>query len=177
MGRRAVFVDRDGVLNRAVVRDGRPYPPAGVDDFELLDGVVGAVSDLRAAGFLVIVVTNQPDIATGKQTAAMVDAMHEKLRRALPVDDIRVCPHTDAAGCACRKPLPGMLLAAAAALDIDLGRSFMVGDRWRDVDAGKAAGCETFFIDYGYDERPPAIAPDHVVGDLAEAARTILADA
>lgn len=172
--RAAVFVDRDGVLNRARVVDGRPYPPESVDGFELLEGVADAVGALRAAGYLVVVATNQPDIATGKTTIGVVTAMHDLLRRQLAVDDIRMCVHTDADRCDCRKPKPGMLIQAAADLHIDLGRSFMVGDRWRDVDAGAAAACRTFFVDYGYRERPPDHPPDYVVDGLAAAARIIL---
>ncbi|PWC55352.1 HAD family hydrolase [Azospirillum sp. TSO22-1] len=172
--RRAVFLDRDGVVNRSVVRDGRPYPPATLAEFEFLPGVSEAVADLRAAGFAVAVVTNQPDLATGKADPAEVEAMHDLLRRTLGVDGIWMCRHTDADGCACRKPRPGMILEAAAALGADPARSFMVGDRWRDVEAGHAAGCRTFFIDYGYRERAASVAPDAVVRDLAEAARIIL---
>jgi D-glycero-D-manno-heptose 1,7-bisphosphate phosphatase len=173
-GRPAVFLDRDGVINRAVVRDGRPYPPDDLASFEFLPGVVEAVAALRAAGFVVVAATNQPDIATGKQSAAVVEAMHELTRRTLGLDDIRMCVHTDADGCACRKPKAGMLSDAAADLGLDLSRSYMVGDRWRDIDAGRAAGCVTFFIDYGYREKGPSAPPDHVVRDLAEAAQIIL---
>jgi D-glycero-D-manno-heptose 1,7-bisphosphate phosphatase len=171
--KRAVFLDRDGVLNRAVVRDGKPYPPAGLDEFELLPGVEGAAAALRAAGFLVVVVTNQPDVATGAQRREVVEAMHDRLRAGGLCDDIRTCYHTEADDCACRKPKPGMLLEAARELQIDLPRSFMVGDRWRDVAAGKAAGCTTYFIDYGYAEAR-AEQPDAVVSSLADAARRIL---
>ncbi len=175
--RRAVFLDRDGVLNRAVVRAGKPYPPAGLADFELLPGVEDAAAALRAAGFLLVVVTNQPDVTTGVQRREVVEAMHARLRAAGLCDDIRVCYHTDADGCACRKPRPGMLLDAARDLGIDLARSYMVGDRWRDVGAGRAAGCRTCFIDYGYAETPAGLRdcpPDAVVDSLAEAARRIL---
>ena len=171
--KRAVFLDRDGVINRAVVRDGKPYPPAGLEDFELLPGVEGAAAALRAAGYLVVVVTNQPDVATGKQRREVVEAMHDRLRASGLCDDIRACYHTDADDCDCRKPKPGMLLAAARELRIDLPRSHMVGDRWRDVAAGKAAGCTTYFIDSGYRERQPD-RPDAVVASLAEAAQQIL---
>lgn len=172
--RRVVFADRDGVLNRAVVIDGRPYPPPDPEAFELLPGVVDAVAALRAAGFLVVVATNQPDIAAGRQSAAAVAAMHDRLRRETGVDDIRVCPHVDADGCACRKPKPGMLLDAAAAFGVDPAQGFMIGDRWRDVEAGAAAGCKTFFIDYGYHERGPSVPPDYAAASFAEAARMIL---
>jgi len=109
------------------------------------------------------------------QSREVVEAMHGVLVGRVPLDGIRMCPHTDADGCACRKPKPGMLLDAAAEFGIDLAASHMVGDRWRDVAAGRAAGCTTFFIDYGYAESDPSGIPHHVVADLAEAAALILA--
>jgi D-glycero-D-manno-heptose 1,7-bisphosphate phosphatase len=173
MVRRAVFLDRDGVINRAFVRDGKPYPPATLDEFELLPGVKHTAQALRKAGYLIIVVTNQPDVATGVQQLEIVKAMHRQLIAEEICDDIKACYHTDADNCDCRKPKPGMLLEAALERQIDLTCSFMVGDRWRDVAAGKAAGCHTFFIDYQYRERC-AYKPDAVVGSLEEAGRLIL---
>ena len=171
--KRAVFLDRDGVLNRSMVKNGRPYAPTSLDEFELLPGVTEAVTSLRAAGFLLIVVTNQPDVATGAVSAGVLDAIHQKLRAWLDLDDIKVCCHVDADACPCRKPRPGMLLDAAREWSIDLKRSFIVGDRWRDVSAGKAAGCTTIFVDCGYAERQ-VDAPDFVVTSLAEAVKIIL---
>ena len=171
--KRAVFLDRDGTINRAVVRDGKPYPPAVLAEFELLPGAEHAIHALREAGFVVIVVTNQPDVATGVQRREVVEAMHSNLHAMALCDDVKVCYHTDADGCGCRKPKPGMLIEAAREWEIDLARSFMVGDRWRDVAAGKAAGCYTFFIDYNYRERR-ADNPDRVVGSLQEAGKLIL---
>lgn len=171
--KRAVFVDRDGVINRSAVRDGKPYPPASLEEFELLPGIERAILALRGAGFLIVIVTNQPDVATGVQSREVVEAMHHRLRAAGLCDDIKVCYHTDEDGCDCRKPKPGMLLDAAHEWQIDLGRSFMVGDRWRDVAAGKAAGCYTFLVDYGYRERR-AENPDAVVASLQEAGELIL---
>jgi len=168
-----VFLDRDGVINRAVVRNGKPYPPASVEEMEILPGVEKAVRDLHEAGFLIIVVTNQPDVATGVQSLEVVEMMHRKLRETLPIDDIKICYHTNADACSCRKPKPGMLLEAAQDRDIDLSRSFLVGDRWGDIGAGQAAGCFTFFIDCGYQERA-AENPDAVVYSLEEASRIIL---
>jgi D-glycero-D-manno-heptose 1,7-bisphosphate phosphatase len=131
---------------------------------------------LRAAGFLNVVVTNQPDVATGKQRREVVEAMHAHLARELAVDAIKVCYHVAADGCACRKPKPGMLLEAAAEHGIDLGSSYVVGDRWRYVAAGQAAGCRTaYFIDYGYREQQP-VQPFVAAESLAAAARCILAD-
>ena len=170
---RAVFLDRDSVLTRSAVRDGKPYAPRRLEDFELLPGVVEATCALRNAGWLLVVVTNQPDVATGKLDRAVLDAMHARLRGWLPLDDIRVCCHTDADACDCRKPKPGLLLAAARERGIELHESFMVGDRWRDVSAGKAAGCRTIFLDCGYAEELRD-APDFVVKSLPEAGRIIL---
>ena len=168
MMRRAVFLDRDGVINASLVRDGKPYPPAGLEEFRILPGVAEAIRSLHEAGFVVVVVTNQPDVPTGIQTREVVEAIHSSLVNELLIDEFRVCYHTDADNCACRKPKAGMLLEAAHDLGIDLTQSFMVGDRWRDIEAGKAADCYTFFIDYGYEERKPSL-PDVVVTSLKEA--------
>jgi D-glycero-D-manno-heptose 1,7-bisphosphate phosphatase len=171
--RRAVFLDRDGVINAAVVRDGKPYPPARVEDVEILPGVADALAHLRAAGFALIVVTNQPDVARGTQTRAAVDAIHDRLATELPLDAVYACCHDDADACACRKPAPGLLRDAARDHGLDLAGSFMVGDRWRDTDAGAAAGCRTIFVDRGYAERRPH-AFDAKVASLPEAAAWIL---
>lgn len=170
---RAVFLDRDGVINRSVIRDGRPYPPASVEDLELVPGARDALTRLRVARFHLIVVTNQPDIARGKVSRDIVEAIHARLAALLTLDDIRMCPHDDGDNCACRKPKPGMLVEAGREAGIDFGASFMVGDRWRDVEAGRRAGCRTIFVDCGYDEQPPADA-DFTVRSLVEAVDVIL---
>jgi len=172
----AVFLDRDGVINRGIIRDGKPYPPDRLEDLEILPGVPEALERLRAAGYVNVVVTNQPDVATGKQRREVVDAIHARLRADLPIDAIKVCFHVDADGCACRKPRAGMLLDAARELDIDLAASYMVGDRWRDVAAGQAAGCKALFIDYGYAEKRPD-DPYVTVKSLPAAAALILRSA
>ena len=171
--KRAVFLDRDGVINKSLVRNGKPHSPVSLEELSILPGVPEAIRALHGAGFLVVLVTNQPDVATGLQRRDVVENMHCNLRDMLLLDDIKVCYHTDGHNCSCRKPKPGMLLAAAQELNIDLAHSFMVGDRWRDIDAGKAAGCYTFFIDYGYKERKPE-NPDSVVASLEEASKVIL---
>ena len=170
---RAVFLDRDGVINANVERDGKPVAPTSIADFRILDGVEDAVRRLKQAGFLIIVVTNQPDLSTGRTSQATMDAMHEELLRRLAVDAIKVCPHVDADACDCRKPSPGLLMEAAHEFGIDLETSYLVGDRWRDVAAGKSAGCLTYFVDYGYEQDGPN-EPDMVVGSLSEAAAQIL---
>ncbi len=176
MRRRAVFLDRDGVINRAVVRDGKPYPPDSLEELEILPGVAQALARLRTAGFLNVVVTNQPDVATGKQRREVVQAMNELLSSRLALDAVKVCYHVDADDCGCRKPRPGMLLEAARELGVDLGASYMVGDRWRDVGAGQAAGCLSFFIDAGYSEKRPG-KPYVAVKSLPEAVDQILLSA
>jgi D-sedoheptulose 7-phosphate isomerase len=172
--RRAVFLDRDGVINRAFVRDGKPFPPPTPQELEILPGVPEALRELTANGFKLLLVTNQPDVGRGKLSVQTLDAMHEDLRAHLPLDDILVCCHTDQDKCDCRKPMPGMIIEAARKHNIDLAASFMVGDRWRDIDAGYNAGCKTILIDYGYSERPPDHEPDLRVGSLREAADWII---
>jgi D-glycero-D-manno-heptose 1,7-bisphosphate phosphatase len=172
--RRAVFLDRDGVLNRAVVREGKPYPPDSVAALEILPGVPDALADLKAAGFLLLVVTNQPDVAKGTQLRAVVEAIHHKLQAELPLDDIFVCYHQDSDRCNCRKPAVGLLEEAAARYGLSLPFCFMVGDRWRDVDAGCRAGCQTILLDYAYRERAPDNEPAARLGSLREAAGWIL---
>ncbi len=174
--KKAVFLDRDGVINRSVVRDGRPFPPDSLEEVEILPGVSEALMLLRRNGYLNIVVTNQPDVRTGKQRLDVVEAIHRHLLDSLPLDEVRACYHTDEDECECRKPKPGMLLTAAKAHAIDLAASFMVGDRWRDIQAGNAAGCRGFFVDVGYQERRPD--PPYVrVTSLLEAARAIVPEA
>lgn len=172
--RPAVFLDRDGVLNAAVIRGGKPYPPATPDELVVLDDVPEALARLRAAGFLLLVVTNQPDVARGAQRREVVEAMNDRLRCELPLDDFFVC-YEDGPSCPQRKPNPGMLLEAAARHSLDLAASYMVGDRWRDVEAGARAGCRTVLIDRGYDERRPQVPPDATAIGLAAAADWILA--
>jgi len=170
---RAVFLDRDGVLNQAFVRNGKVYSPDTIEEMIIPPDVAPALAQLRAQGFRLVVATNQPDIARGRLTRAQVDAMNAYLRSKLPLDAIEVCAHDDVDRCDCRKPGAGLLLRAAQRDGITLDESFMVGDRWRDVAAGQAAGCANFFIDYGYDEKRPD-APYITVKSLAEASTRIL---
>jgi D-glycero-D-manno-heptose 1,7-bisphosphate phosphatase len=172
--RRAVFLDRDGVLSKALVRDGKPYAPATLDEFEINQDAGIELARLRSAGYLLVVITNQPDVGRGKTPRAAIEAMNTLLRETFPLDDVLVCWHDDSAGCNCRKPRPGLFLEAASRHGIDLAASFMVGDRWRDIDAGAAAGCRTILIDHGYQERAPEHAPDAVVQSLAAATDSIL---
>jgi D-glycero-D-manno-heptose 1,7-bisphosphate phosphatase len=171
--RRAVFLDRDGVLNRTAVHAGVPHPPASAGELELLPGVRAAVALLLQHDLALIVVTNQPDVARGTQTRAAVEGINKRLMEQLPLHAIFTCYHDNADGCDCRKPRPGLLLRAAGTYGIDLPRSFMVGDRWSDIEAGRAAGCRTFLIDMPYSQRPRC-TPDYEVTGLFDAARRVV---
>jgi D-glycero-D-manno-heptose 1,7-bisphosphate phosphatase len=169
----AVFLDRDGVILETMIVNGLPKATHNLATTTLVFGAEDACADLINAGFKVIVVTNQPDIARGEADERIVDQIHTAIERALSIDGIYMCPHDDKDECECRKPKPGMLLQAAEEHGIDLERSFMVGDRWRDTGAGKAAGCRTVYIDHNYNERKPDDA-DHICKDLAQAISWIL---
>lgn len=172
---RAVFLDRDGVINRAEVRCGKPYPPANLSDVEIIPGVSEALLRLHEAGFILVVVTNQPDVARGTASIADVEEINCFLKRGLPIDEFRTCYHDSGDNCHCRKPLPGAIFAAASKYEISLDNSYMVGDRWRDIEAGQRAGCITIFINYNYAEQQPQ-SFDYCVKSLIEASRIILED-
>ena len=136
----ALFLDRDAVINEAVLRAGRPYPPQSISEMHILNGVAPERQVMRIAGVLNIVITNLPDVAAGKQSLDVVAEVHRILLQKIPLNSIKVCFHVDAGNCDCGKPRPGMLLASAQEFSIDLGKSFLAGDRWRDIAAGQAAG-------------------------------------
>ena len=173
--RRAVFLDRDGVINRALEREGSPYPPTSLAEFEILPDVSVACTKLKAAGFLLVVATNQPDVGRGTLKEEIVEGIHSHMMAQLPIDLVEVCYHPGKglSDCDCRKPRPGMLQRAARELGIDLAQSWMVGDRWRDIDCGHAAGCKTIFIDRHYVEALKQ-KPDFSARNLGEAADIIL---
>lgn len=157
------------------MRDGKPHPPASLVELEILPGVHEALQKLHDADYLLVVVTNQPDVARGIARKEDVELINAFLLSQLPIDDIRTCYHDSSDKCGCRKPLPGAFLDAAKKYNIDLSKSFMVGDRWRDIEAGACAGCKTFFINYRYSESPPD-APDFIVPSLLEAKKIILGE-
>ena len=169
-----MFLDRDGVINRAVIRAGIPCPPASLNELEILPGVHAALNALKAGGYRLVVVTNQPDVARGSTSRELVGDIHARLADTLALDAILTCFHDDSDDCGCRKPRPGLLLQAARELSLDLASSFMVGDRWRDVEAGRRAGCRTFYVDQGYEQAVPAAA-DYRVESLSQAASLVLA--
>jgi D-glycero-D-manno-heptose 1,7-bisphosphate phosphatase len=174
---KAVFLDRDGVLNHAVLRDGKPYPPANAAELSIVPEAASALALLRRQGYRLLVVTNQPDVARGTQQRSEVEAIHAVLAAALPIDDFFVCYHDDADCCACRKPKPGLLLQAAEKYNLSLPDCYLIGDRWRDIDAAHAAGCRAVWLNAGYRERGPSSPPAAEVTTLAEAANWIAARA
>lgn len=174
--RKAIFLDRDGVINKSFVVDGKPYAPTRLVDFEILPDVQESLFRLKDAGYIIIIITNQPDLSTGKQTPESLEEIHNYLSAQCPIDLIKICSHTSEDHCYCRKPNPGMIFEAAKELSIDLAQSFMIGDRWKDVEAGQRAGCkETFFIDYGYKEKKPE-GTFSMVKSLKECTMRILGD-
>lgn len=165
-------MDRDGVINRPIIKAGKPYSPQTLSEFKFLPGVKDACNRLQQAGYLTIIVTNQPEISRGKLDWEIVKSMNQLLYDELPINDIRVCNHDDAHYCSCRKPKPGLLLEAAKDWSIDLTASFLVGDRWKDIEAGRRSGCKTIFIDYDYDEMKPKYV-DYTADSLKDAVEWI----
>ncbi|MEC7488373.1 MAG: HAD-IIIA family hydrolase [Pseudomonadota bacterium] len=172
---RCVFLDRDGVIIRAFVREGTPFPPVSITEVEILPGVEKALYDLQSKGFLLVIVTNQPDVARGLVARSAVEKINSYIVNRLPIDHVYTCFHDTRDCCNCRKPSPGALISASKKHGIDLGRSYMVGDRWKDIEAGKAAGCKTIFLDYGYAEKQPD-TQIYRVGSLKDAAEFIIGD-
>lgn len=166
-GRKAIFLDRDGIVNQSIIRNGKPYPPDSLGEFIWVSGIRETLVELSARGYLLLIVTNQPDISRGTANLATVNAFHHRILSDLPIKKIYVCPHDDAALCSCRKPKPGLLLQGRDEFGIDMALSYMVGDRWRDVDAGNAAGCVSLFVDYAYEEDLKT-KPAHVVKDVRQ---------
>ena len=162
---RAVFLDRDGVLIRAIVRNGKPYSARTPEQIEILEGVSAACIQLSELGYLLIMITNQPEIARGSVARAFVDESNRRIADSLRLTDVRMCAHDDIDGCECRKPLPGLITQAAKDHAVDLASSIVVGDRWRDIEAGRRAGCKTVFVEHGYEEPLPS-SPDHIAASL-----------
>lgn len=172
MKKRAVFLDRDGVLNHAIVKEGKPYPPKSLAELTIPSDVQEALNSLKSAGFLLIGATNQPDVSRGTTLKTTIEAINDKLLKTLPLQEIRVCYHDDKDDCACRKPAPGLLIEAAKEYNIDLQKSIMIGDRWKDILAGERAGCKTIWINHHYLETEPK-NPTYVASNMTEAAMWI----
>ena len=168
-----MFLDRDGVINKAIVINGKPFPPQTLSELKIIPGVLDALIKLKQEDFYLIVVTNQPDVSRGKQKKNIVEKFHTELKSQLPLDKIYTCYHGEDGECECRKPKPGLLFQAAKDYNIDCKNSFLVGDRWKDIDAGNSANCKTIFINYHYSEKAK-IAANYETSSLYNAAKWIL---
>ncbi len=174
MKRKAVFFDRDGVLNYAVLRNGKTFPPPTLDDLRIPPDAFSALTSLKAAGYLLVGATNQPDVARGTTPRQTVEAINLKLMQELPLDEIRVCYHDNQDNCLCRKPQPGLLLEAASIHAIDLSNSIMIGDRAKDLEAGARVGCKTIWMRYDH-TLEEVQGSDFIATSLSEAAQWIQA--
>lgn len=170
----AIFLDRDGIINRSMVRGGKPYPPASLDELDFIPGAVDSLNKLAKAGYLLIGVTNQPDVARGTQTRETVEAINSHIKKELPVTEIFTCYHDNKDNCPCRKPKPGLILQGGHKYDVDFTKSWMVGDRWKDISAGQAAGLRTVLVDYHYNETYSGPPAEFIIKDMAALAEIIL---
>ena len=166
--KKAVFLDRDGVINKAFIKNGLPESPNSLSELEILPRVKESILRLKKLNFICLVVTNQPDVQRGKIKKNTIIKMNNFLKKKIELDDIFVCYHDDQDNCNCRKPKPGLLLQARKKWNVDFKKSFIVGDRWRDIQAGKKVGCITIFLDYKYKDIKPK-NPDFVTDTLLNA--------
>jgi D-glycero-D-manno-heptose 1,7-bisphosphate phosphatase len=171
---KAVFLDRDGIINRAIVRHGKPFPPARLEELDILPGAFTSLLQLASVGYVLIGITNQPDVARGSQSRQTVESFNALLLSKLPIREIFVCYHDNMDNCDCRKPKPGLILQAARKYSLDLSQSWMIGDRWKDVAAGQAIGLKTIFVDYHYAEMYEGLPADFTVEDTSLLADIIL---
>jgi len=171
---RAVFLDRDGIVNRAIVRNGKPFPPARLEELEILPGALTSLLQLANVGYILVGITNQPDVARGSQSRQTVETFNTLLLSKLPIQEIFVCYHDNIDNCDCRKPKPGLILRAAKKYSLDLSQSWMIGDRWKDIAAGQAVGLKTIFVDYHYAETYQGPPADFTVEDTSFLADIIL---
>ena len=169
--RRAVFLDRDGIINEIIFRNGKLSAPYSLTEFRFLPKVKEAIALFKRNGFLRIVVTNQPEIGRGDYSEKSLQEIHQLMNRKLDLNAVYFCPHDKDGGCSCKKPSIGLVEKAKSEFGIDLSRSFVVGDRWRDIELGKRSGCRTILVNTqatALDTK--LVKPDYMVNNLLEAA-------
>ena len=170
--RKAIFLDRDGVINKSFIKNGLPFSPTSFAQLKILPGVKESIFRLQKLNFVCLIVTNQPDVSRGQIKKKTVVTMNNYLKDELKLDDIFVCYHDDYDNCECRKPKSGLLLDAGKKWDVDLKESYMIGDRWKDIEAGNRLGCKTIFINRNYKEKKP-IDPNFSTDTLLNAVHLI----
>ena len=171
---RAIFLDRDGILNFTAVKNGKSHPPLNLKETIINPSAKLVLPILKQEGYLLIGITNQPDVVRGEQKQEVIEEINNHLLNCLPLTEIFVCYHDNEDNCNCRKPKPGLIFQAAQKYKISLTNSYMIGDRWKDIEAGKCAGCKTIFIDYKYNEGHTDTKPDYSVDDISEIIEIII---
>lgn len=141
-----IFIERDGILNRAIVTGQNQASPLTLEQFQINDAAIPLLQDLKAAGFVLIATTNQPAVSRGTLSRRELDRMHDQLRKRFPLDDVLLCPHDESDECPCRKPEPGLFTEAAFKWHLDLERSFVISDKWQDARAARAVGCTSLLL-------------------------------
>lgn len=164
---KAVFLDRDGIINVTQVINKKPVAIRAFEQFVFVEGIQKAIDKFIKIGYTIFVVTNQPDISRGKIKIEEVEKINRHILHELPIKKIYMCTHDYYDNCECKKPKAGMLFSAKKEYDVELKSSWIIGDRWSDIEAGKNAGCKTIFVDYGYDEKLKS-NPDIIVKNVKE---------
>lgn len=150
MKRRAIFLDRDGVINKASFVNGKHRSPMLAGEVELYEDAKSSINKLRKLGFLIFVMTNQPEISRGNLRLEESDAINGVIQKEIEPEEIIVCPHDDSDRCCCRKPLPGMITDLISRYKLNPDTCYLIGDRANDIEAGQAAGVKSIQIDRGY---------------------------
>ena len=170
--KKAIFLDRDGIINHVKIINGKPHPPSNLSEFLIMPNIQEFLELTHKNNYLNIIITNQPDVSRGKISASAVEEINTHIKKKLKVDDIYTCFHDDKDFCECRKPKPGNIIKASMNYQIDLSNSYMIGDRWRDIESGQKAGCKTIYVDYNYDEAKPTTY-DFKVNSVKELKRIV----
>ena len=170
--KKAVFLDRDGVVSRAVVINNRPFSIRRASDLQILDEVNEALGIFGKLALIPIIISNQPDVARGLLSQLEHEKIESKIVTLTGISKIYTCTHDEKDNCFCRKPKPGLILKAAEDHDIDITKSYLIGDRWRDMDLAKNVDCRSFFINRNYEEKYPEYF-DYETGSILESAKII----
>src|SRR2546425_1474666 len=169
--KRAVFIERDGILNEVGVGPKNPIVPLTLEEFRIKKEAEPSLKKLKKAGFVLIVTSNQPGLSRGYQSRRELDRMHDLVKRCFPIDDLMICPHDESDHCPCRKPRPGLLIEAAFKWHLNLDHSFVISDKWQDAEAARTAGCTSLLLKSPYVGQ---VHHDFVLSDLETIVEKIL---